>query len=135
MSIYLDVCFPYRYQVLSIKHHLHLFWIHFDVMIGLRPYNAPNDSMECGGCKARMKKGDPFRGCKTCKEFFCAACASTPDTATEKERNPSSFFENVSQSLGGGSGSSEHKESDEPRNCSGRHGAIYTLSRMNSRIL
>jgi len=63
----------------------------FGTNIGLRPYNAPNDSMECGGCKSRMKKGDPFRGCKKCSEYYCAACASTSDNTSEKERNASSF--------------------------------------------
>ena len=91
-------------------------------VLGLRPYNAPNDSMECGGCKSRMKKGDPFRGCKKCSEYYCAACASTPDNASEKERSPSSFFESASRSLGGGS--SEHKETEESRNCSGQHGKM-----------
>jgi len=85
--------------------------------------------MECGSCKSRMKKDDPFRGCKKCSEYYCAACASTPDNASEKERNTSSFFDSASTSLlGGGAGSSEHKES-ESRNCSGHHGAFQFVCR------
>jgi hypothetical protein len=58
--------------------------------------------MQCGGCQKTMQKGDPFRGCKTCSEYYCAACAATP--SAEKERDESSFF--GSSLLGKSSGDS-----------------------------
>jgi hypothetical protein len=74
---------------------------------GLRPYNAPNDSMTCGGCQQTMQKSDPFRGCKACSEYYCAACAATP--FAEKERKASSFL-----------GVSSDMPADST--CSGKHG-------------
>ena len=62
---------------------------------GLRPYKTPNASIVCDACKTKLGRAVDFKGCKTCGESFCLACAAQP-----------------------------LPKSDE-RNCTGQHGKLY----------